>query len=54
MNNFDVNPDVWYCDLFAYKSYGGHDNYSYDWLCDAPSKEFERYIIKGLEELQAV
>jgi hypothetical protein len=23
MNGFDINPDLWYCDLFAYPSYGG-------------------------------
>jgi hypothetical protein len=50
MKDFNVNPDLWYRDLFAYKSYGGHDNYNYDWLRDAPSEEFERYIVNGLEE----
>ena len=52
MNGLDINPDRWYCDLFAYDSYGGHDDH--DWLCNAPSERSEEYVIKGLEPLQAV
>ena len=29
-NGFCINPDRWFFDLFAYESYGGHENY--DWL----------------------
>jgi hypothetical protein len=32
MNGFDINPDRWYCDLFAYPSDGGLDDR--DWLCE--------------------
>ena len=52
MNGFDINPDRWYCDLFAYTSYGGHDDYG--WLSDWQSDHFDDYTITGLEELQAV
>src|SRR5215472_6979035 len=54
MNDFDINPDLWYCDLFAYRTFGGHENCNYEWLCTPPSKPFQSYVIKGLEELQAV
>jgi hypothetical protein len=52
MNGFYINPGRWYCDLFAYASDGGHEDY--DWLSDWQSDEFEDYTIHGLEELQAV
>src|ERR1700722_16357461 len=29
MNGFDINPDRWFCDLFAYAEDGGDDEY--DW-----------------------
>jgi hypothetical protein len=54
MNDFDINPDLWYCDLFAYTTFGGHENYDYEWLCKPTSKPFGSYVIKGLEDLQAV
>lgn len=52
MNGFDINPDRWFCDLFAYTTYGGHDEY--DWISDWQSEHFDDYTISGLEELQAV
>jgi hypothetical protein len=52
MNGFDINTDHWYCDLFAYYSYGGHDDY--EWLCNPPSLRSQEYVIKGLETLQAI
>lgn len=52
MNGFDINPDLWYCDLFAYTCDGGDDDY--DWLSDWQSEPFDDYTICGLEELQAV
>ena len=52
MNGFDINPDRWYCDLFAYTSYGGHDDY--DWISEWQSEYFDDYTITGLEDLQAV
>jgi hypothetical protein len=52
MNGFDINPRLWFCDLFAYTSYGGHADY--DWLSDWQSGNFPRYAIRGMEALQAV
>lgn len=52
MNGFDINPDRWYCDLFAYESDGGTDDF--DWISDWQSELFEDYTITGLERLQAV
>lgn len=52
MNGFAINPDRWYCDLFAYSANGGHDDY--DWISDWQSKRFEDYTINGLERLQEV
>lgn len=52
MNGFDINPDRWYCDLFAYTTDGGYDDY--DWLSDWQSEPFDDYTIHGLERLQAV
>ena len=52
MNGFDINPNRWYCDLFAYEADGGHDDYS--WLSDWQSKRFDEYEINGLEPLQGV
>jgi len=52
MNGFDINPDRWYCDLFAYADDGGLDDF--DWLSDWQSKPCEDYTITGLEQLQAV
>lgn len=51
-NGFDINPDRWYFDLFAYRKYGGHDDY--DWLADWDSKDFPDMTLTGLEALQAV
>lgn len=52
MNGFDINPDRWYCDLFAYDTDGGLDDL--DWLSDWQSEPFDDYTITGLEPLQAV
>lgn len=52
MNGFDINPDRWYCDLFAYSADGLLDDF--DWLSDWQSEPFEEYTITGLEQLQAV
>lgn len=52
MNGFCINPDLWFCDLFAYHQYGGHDDY--DWLADWQSEESGSFVIEGLEPLQAV
>ena len=52
MNGFDINPDRWYCDLFAYTADGGLDDF--DWLSDWQSEPAEEYTVTGLEPLQAV
>ncbi len=52
MNGFDINPDRWYCDLFAYATDGGLEEQ--DWLSDWQSNRFEEYPISGLEPLQRV
>jgi hypothetical protein len=52
MNGFDINTTLWFCSPFAYKQYGGHDDY--DWLSDWQSDEFGHLPITGLETLQTV
>jgi hypothetical protein len=52
MNGFAINPDRWYCSLFAYEEDGGHSDY--DWLADWQSEDFEDFEIDGLEPLQKV
>src|SRR5216684_2275668 len=52
MNGFDINPDRWYCDLFAYSADGGANDY--EWISDWQSERFDEYEMKGLENLQAV
>lgn len=52
MNGFYINPRLWFCDFFAYTSYGGHGDY--DWLSDWQSERFPSYTIRGMEVLQAV
>jgi len=52
MNGFDINPGLWFCSPFAYKRYGGHDDY--DWLSDWQSDDFGYLPILGLESLQRV
>ncbi len=53
LNGFYINPKLWFCDLFAYTTYGGHDG-GYDWLAHWQSETFPRYPIHGMEALQAV
>src|SRR5262245_35452847 len=45
MNGFCINPDLWFCDAFAYERYGGHDDY--DWLSDWQSAESGSLPIEG-------
>lgn len=52
MNGFDINPDRWFFDVFAFDHYGGHDDY--DWLADWQSEEYDDMTVTGLERLQAV
>ncbi|MCC9609129.1 hypothetical protein LOC68_06780 [Blastopirellula sp. JC732] len=52
MNGFDINPDRWYCDVFAYISDGGIEDW--DWLSNWQSEYFYDCTITGLEPLQNV
>lgn len=51
-NGFDINPDCWYFDLFAYDTYGGTDDF--DWLSDWTSNSWPEITLTGMERLQAV
>ena len=51
-NGFDINPDLWFFDLFAYESYGGHEDY--DWLSNWQSEDYESMTLTGLEEIQTI
>ncbi|MBF0379048.1 MAG: hypothetical protein HQK72_16445 [Desulfamplus sp.] len=52
MNDFDINPDIWFFDLFAYKIHGGHDDY--DWLSNWHSDNYSSITLAGAEELQKI
>lgn len=52
MNGFDINPERWFFDLFAYEEHGGHDDYN--WLADWQSGDYPDMTIVGMEPLQAV
>ena len=52
MNGFDINPNHWFFDVFAFEAYGGHEDY--DWLSDWQSLDFPRMTITGLESLQQI
>jgi hypothetical protein len=52
MNGFYINPDLWYCELFAYTAYGGHGDYN--GLSDWQSGDFPSYPLRGMETLQKV
>lgn len=51
-NGFDINPDRWYFDVFAYREYGGYDDY--DWLSNWDSGSWPDMPLIGLEPLQEV
>lgn len=52
MNGFDINPERWFFDVFAFAEYGGHNEY--DWLADWQSESYDDMTITGLEQLQRV
>lgn len=52
MNGFDINTDLWFCNIFAFKKYGGHKDY--DWLSDWQSEDSDIVPIEGLELVQEV
>ncbi len=51
-NDFSINPDKWFFDVFAYCEYGGHKDYM--WLGDWESDVHPSATLKGMERLQAV
>ena len=50
MNGFDINPDRWYFDSFAYIKYDPKD---VEWLCEWQSPDWPKVTLKGLEPVQA-
>ena len=54
MNGFTINPDLWFLDAFAYDTFGGVDDF--DWLADwnEGDSSGESFVIKGMEDLQAI
>lgn len=52
MNGFTINPDLWFCDAFAFAFEGNEDGD--DWLGDFHSSTDDKLIITGLEPLQEV
>ena len=53
MNDFGINPEAWFFDMFAYKRYGGPGNHDY-WLGNWQSGTHSSILITGLEKLQEV
>ena len=51
-NGFDINPDRWFFDVFAFQSYGGSEDL--DWLCEWDSGSSPDMTLTGMEELQKV
>lgn len=51
MNGFDINPDRWHCELFAYEKSSSQAD---DWQTKRPSDRSVSFTIKGLEQLQRV
>jgi hypothetical protein len=52
LNGFDINPNLWFCDFFAYASHGGHADF--DWLSYWQSGDSPHYVLRGMEALQSV
>ena len=53
MNDFGINPEAWFFDVFAYGRYGGPGNADH-WLEDWQSEPHSPMLITGLERLQKV
>jgi len=51
-NAFDINPDHWYFDLFAYNKDGDLDDL--DWISNWQSESWPSITLTGMEDLQAV
>lgn len=52
MNGFDINPDRWYFDSWAYDEYGS-DPQDIEWLCNVQSLDWPQVTLQGLEGVQA-
>jgi len=52
MNGFDINPDRWYFDFFAYDTYQEEDGEDLDWLSGWVSEDWPEITLEGLEEVQ--
>jgi len=52
MNGFTINPQLWFCDGFAFDFNGGTE--SFDWLGEFDSATDTRLVITGLESLQQI
>jgi len=51
-NGFDINPDRWFFDVFAFQSHGGSEDL--DWLCEWDSGSYPDMTLTGMEELQKI
>ncbi len=52
MNGFTINYDLWFLDLFAFKTCGGLEDT--DWLADYEFSIEESMVLIGMEDIQAV
>ncbi len=50
MNGFDINPDDWHCDGFAFKTAG--DQWDIDWLALWDAQSTTSFELTGMEPLQ--
>jgi hypothetical protein len=53
MNGFDINPDRWYFDSFAYEEFE-EDPEELDWLSEWSSPAFPQLTLTGMEPAQKV
>ena len=51
MNGFDINPDKWFFDFFAFDVYV-EDEEDFDWLSDWKSENWPSNTLTGLEGVQ--
>jgi hypothetical protein len=52
MNGFTINYDLWFLDLFAFKTCEGIEDT--DWLADYDFSIDESIVLSGMEDIQAV
>ena len=53
MNDFNINPEAWFFDVFAYQRYDDSSNANH-WLADWQSEIYSPMLLTGLESLQEV